>query len=243
LFCGLVFRVGRVAADGFQPVSSEELKMTSEPLAPGAPAIILYRQVDRKDLGRANTEYNYVRIKILTEEGRKYANIEIPYLRQQATISNIRARTIHPDGTIVNFDGKSYDQMISKSKTLKVLAKTFTMPDVQVDILEAKEPRKYALELPGPSRDTDTFEITLPEGYAVDDLPAPVNADYSFASYHSKAEIQGSVLKYTRTFEVKEVSIPLQKIDELKKLYRTIAGDERSTAVLKPAGPATAKSN
>jgi len=132
LLC-LVFSLKRTAAaDGFAPVSSEELKMTSEPLAPGAPAIILYRQVDRKDLGRANTEYNYVRIKILTEEGRKYANIEIPYLRQQTTISNIRARTIHPDGTILNFDGKSYDQMISKSKTQKVLAKTFTMPDVQV---------------------------------------------------------------------------------------------------------------
>jgi hypothetical protein len=50
------------------------------------------------------------------------------------------------------------------------------------------------------------------------------------------------VLKYTRTFEVKEVSIPLEKIDELKKLYRTIAGDERNTAVLKPSGPGTAKS-
>jgi hypothetical protein len=110
------------------------------------------------------------------------------------------------------------------------------------DVLETKEPRKYTLELPGPSRDMDTFEITLPEGYAVDDLPAPVNADYSFASYHSKAEIQGNVLKYTRTFEVKEVSIPLEKIDELKKLYRTIAGDERNTAVLKPSGPGTAKS-
>jgi hypothetical protein len=120
------------ASDGFSPISPDELKTTSEPLAPGAPAIILYRQVDRKDLGRGNTEYNYVRIKVLTEEGRKYANIEIPYLRQQATISNIHARTIHADGTIVNSDGKSYDQMISKSKTQKFLAKTFTMPDVQV---------------------------------------------------------------------------------------------------------------
>ena len=111
------------------------------------------------------------------------------------------------------------------------------------DVLETKEPRKYMLELPSPSRDTDTFEITLPGGYAVDDLPAPVDADYSFASYHSKAEVQGNVLKYTRTFEVKEVSIPVAKIDELRKLYRIIAGDERSTAVLKPSGPATAKSN
>jgi hypothetical protein len=109
------------------------------------------------------------------------------------------------------------------------------------DVLETKEPRKYTLELPGPSRDTDIFEITLPQGYAVDDLPAPVDADYSFASYHSKAEVQGNVLKYTRTFEVKEVSIPPGKIDELRKLYRTIAGDERNTAVLKSTGPASAK--
>ena len=109
------------------------------------------------------------------------------------------------------------------------------------DLLETKEPRKYTVELPGPSRDTDTFEITLPPGYAVDDLPGPVDADYSFASYHSKTEVEGNVLKYTRTFEVKEVSVPLAKIDELKRLYRTIAGDERNTAVLKPAAPASVK--
>jgi hypothetical protein len=132
LCCVVFTSSGLTASDGSQAVSPEELKMTSEPLAPGAPAIILFRQVDRKDLGRANTEYNYVRIKVLTEEGRKYANIEIPYLRQQATISNIHARTIHPDGTMLNFDGKAYDQVISKSKTMKFLAKTLTVPDVQV---------------------------------------------------------------------------------------------------------------
>lgn len=68
----------RVLADEWQPISPDELKMTSVPEAPGAPAVILYREVDRKDLGRANTEYNYLRIKVLTEEGRKYANVEIP---------------------------------------------------------------------------------------------------------------------------------------------------------------------
>src|SRR3984893_4728246 len=41
----------------------------------------------------------------------------------------------------------------------------------------------------GPWRNTDTFEIALPAGYEVDDLPPAVNADYSFASYHSKAEV------------------------------------------------------
>lgn len=102
------------------------------------------------------------------------------------------------------------------------------------DLLETKEPRKYPVEFDGPSRDTDTFEITLPAGYEVDDLPPPVNVDYSFASYHSKTEANGNTLKYTRSFEVKEVSVPLSKVDDLKKLYRIIAGDERNTAVLRP---------
>jgi hypothetical protein len=102
-------------------------------------------------------------------------------------------------------------------------------------VLETKEPRKYPVEFPGPERDIDTFEITIPPGYEVDDLPPAVNADYSFASYHSKTEVNGNTLKYTRTFEVKELSVPLSKVEDLKKLYRIIAGDERNTAVLKPA--------
>ena len=102
------------------------------------------------------------------------------------------------------------------------------------DLLETKEPRRYPVEFEGPSRDTDTFEITLPPGYEVDDLPPPVSADYSFASYRSKTEVSGNTLKYTRTFEVKELSVPVSKVEDLKKLYRIIAADERNTAVLKP---------
>jgi hypothetical protein len=104
------------------------------------------------------------------------------------------------------------------------------------DLLEKKEPRLYPVEFDGPERNADTIEITLPAGYEVDDLPPPVNADYSFASYHSKTEVSGNVLRYTRAFEVKELSVPVSKMEDLKKLYRIIANDERNTAVLKPAG-------
>ena len=103
------------------------------------------------------------------------------------------------------------------------------------DLLETKEPRRYPVEFDGPWKNTDTVEIAMPTGYEVDDLPPPVNADYSFASYHSKTEVSGNMLKYTRTFEVKELSVPVSKVEDLKKLYRIIAGDERNTAVLKPA--------
>jgi hypothetical protein len=125
------FRSPAVSA-GFQPVSAEELKMTKEPLAPGAAAIILFRQVDRDDSGRTAHESDYFRIKILTEEGRKYADIEIPYFKGRTDVGTIRARTIRPDGSIVDFDGKVFDKSIAKAKGLKYLAKTFTLPDVQV---------------------------------------------------------------------------------------------------------------
>lgn len=120
------------AGDEWLPIDPAELKMTSDPLAPGAPAIYLYRQVDRNDKLTASSEYNYLRIKILTEEGRKYANIEIPFVKESFKVSGIRARTIRPDGSIVNFDGKVYENTIVKSKSEKYLAKTFSMPEATV---------------------------------------------------------------------------------------------------------------
>ena len=120
------------AGDEWLPISPEELKMTSEPKAPGAPAITLYRQVDRDDSDASRPhEYNYVRTKIFTEEGRKYADVEIPVIKGAWDIHNIKARTIRPDGSAVNFDGKVYEKEIVKARGVKFLAKTLTLSDVQ----------------------------------------------------------------------------------------------------------------
>lgn len=132
LFCWFAVSATTVpafAGEDWLPVAQEELKMTKEPKAPGAPALYLYRQVDRDDV--ESKEYHYARIKILTEEGRKYANMEIPFVKGAGNIKGIQARTIHSDGSIVNFDGKINEQTIVKARGLKYLAKTFTMPDVQ----------------------------------------------------------------------------------------------------------------
>ena len=72
--------------------------MTSEPKAPGAPAIILFREVDRDDNGRTSHEDNYVRIKILTEEGRTYANVEIEFNRASENVVSVHAATRHAPG-------------------------------------------------------------------------------------------------------------------------------------------------
>ena len=128
--CVLYFPRTKVAGDEWQPIDPAELKMTSEPKAPGAPAIFLYRQVDRDDQNYRETQY--ARIKILTEEGRKNADVEIPFIKGSEQVNNIRARTIRPGGSVVNFDGKVYEKTIVKARGVKYLAKTFTLPDVQV---------------------------------------------------------------------------------------------------------------
>lgn len=119
-----------VHAEDWLPVTAEELQLTREPKAPGAAAIYLYRQVDRDDTVPEETHYQ--RLKILTEEGRKYADVEIPYVKGTESVRGIEARTIRPDGSIVRFDGTVYEKPIASARATKLMAKAFTMPDVEV---------------------------------------------------------------------------------------------------------------
>ena len=126
------YRARPTNADEWLPISPEELKMKGDPAVPGAAAIILYRQVNRDDSNaHVPHEYDYVREKIFTEEGRKYADVEIPFVKGDYEIVNIRARTVRPDGSSVIFDGKVYEKEIVKARGYKYLAKTFTLTDVQ----------------------------------------------------------------------------------------------------------------
>jgi hypothetical protein len=124
------------AFDDWQPISPDELKMTADPAHP-ADAIILYHEATVDDMTRHT--HTYTRIKIFTEKGKDRANLEIPNDAHYIGISDIRARTIAPDGTITNFNGKAFDSTIVKSQGVKYLAKTFTLPNVQVgSIIEWK---------------------------------------------------------------------------------------------------------
>jgi hypothetical protein len=103
------------------------------------------------------------------------------------------------------------------------------------DVAEGDEPRKLPVEFDDTSLQTDDFEITLPSGFAVDDLPRPTKSDTEFASYTSLTQVTGNVIHYTRTYQLKQVFVPLDKMDELRKFNRQIAGDERASVVLKHA--------
>ena len=152
----------------------------------------------------------------------------------KAGLGNLGA-TDKPLDLVYEFKADHYakpsgDLLLVRPRVLGSLAQGF---------LETPEPRRQPIEFTGPERDTDVFEIELPAGYQVDDLPDPVRVDTGFASYQSKTEVVGRSLRYTRSFEVRTLSLPADRAAELKSLYRIIAGDERSAVVLKRVATGT----
>jgi hypothetical protein len=93
--------------------------------------------------------------------------------------------------------------------------------------------RHVAIDLEETMQGTDEYDIELPEGYVVDELPDPVKADFGFASYVSSSEVHGRTLHYSRTYTVKQVTVPAAKYAEVQRLAAVIAADEDSRAILK----------
>ncbi len=104
------------------------------------------------------------------------------------------------------------------------------------NILAGKS-RKYPIEFGGTTLQSDVFDITLPAGYVVDELPQPVDAKCDYASYKSNVEVKDNVLHYKRTYEIKGVVVPTEKLPEVRDFFHQVAAAEKSSAVLRRANP------
>ncbi|HTC75110.1 MAG TPA: DUF3857 domain-containing protein [Edaphobacter sp.] len=134
-------------AQQWTPPTPEELSMTSQPEVPGAPAVYLFREETTDD--KLHMFSIYVRLKVLTERGKSHSNVELSYAKVHYgggfTVEDIQGRTIHADGTIIPFTGKPYEKLIEKTQGVKVMAKVFTLPDVEVgSILEYRYKLRYS---------------------------------------------------------------------------------------------------
>jgi len=99
--------------------------------------------------------------------------------------------------------------------------------------LLAGKTRKYPIEFGEATRQDDVFDITLPADYVVDEMPRPVQVDCAYGSYKSEIKVANNTLHYKRTYEIKEIIVPTEKLDEVRNFFKEIAADERSTAVLR----------
>jgi hypothetical protein len=119
----------------FQEPTSDELKMTTDPKAPDAAAVYLYREEKTDD--QAHLQSFYERIKVLTEQGADLATVRIPYEYGKFQIAGIQGRTIHADGTVIPLRTKPSDLLDFKNAGHQYRQMVFTLPDAQAgSILE-----------------------------------------------------------------------------------------------------------
>jgi len=145
--CVLVSLGAWAQKEDWLPVTPQDLEYKEVSGNKGASAVRLYYAQYIND----NTAscFFYQRIKILNEKalnpderGKTYADVEIPILTIGdfvEDITDLKARTIKPDGSIVEFTGKPFEKVIFKGRGDKLAVKAFSMPQVSVgSIIEYK---------------------------------------------------------------------------------------------------------
>jgi hypothetical protein len=111
------------------PISEDDKKLSAVPGQPGAAAAVLYREEIYDDLRHAARIQE--RIKILSDEGRKYADVSLRYNQRRFDLTSVGGRTIQPDGKVIPFEGKPFKKTIFRGRDIRYKAKTFTLPDAQ----------------------------------------------------------------------------------------------------------------
>lgn len=134
--------------DAWLPITEQEKKINEVPGIPGAAAIQLFYSQDIDDNSyNNNAEWDYSRIKILSEKGKDQADVQI-LVPSGFHLQEFKARTIHPDGSIVDFTGKPFDKVVVKGRSFNYQAKSFTLPDVTVgSIIEYRYKMDYPANL------------------------------------------------------------------------------------------------
>jgi hypothetical protein len=139
------------------PIAPQDLQIKAVPNRPGDAAIQLYFSYYKDD--DANFISVYRRIKVLNDAGKRFADVEI-LLDRDESLKDFKARTIRPDGSLVEFHGKAFEKTIVKARGIKYAARTFTMPEVTAGSIV-----EYA------------YLITLPRGVVSTVTEWPVQSD------------------------------------------------------------------
>lgn len=71
-------------------------------------------------------------------------------------------------------------------------------------------------------RDTDEIKIKLPEGYTIESLPAEVDIDEDFVSFHQKVTQEPNCLRISLTLEMRRGTYPPEARQRLLDMQRTV---------------------
>ena len=125
------------SGEEWKPVDPTHLALKSSTVEKDADAEGLFWEVRIDDNPEGDLIFNhYLRVKVFTERGREsQSKIDLPFgniLGGETKIKDIAARTIKPDGSIVELKKEDiFERTIVKVSGLKVKARSFAMPAVE----------------------------------------------------------------------------------------------------------------
>src|SRR6185436_11230392 len=119
--------------DEWRPVDAADIALKTPIVEPNADAEAIFWDIRIDDGGAYDLVLNhYVRIKIFTELGRdEHSKVDIPYVGG-TKIKDVAARTIKPDGTIIELTKEDIiEKVVVKVNGLKLRTKTFAFPGIE----------------------------------------------------------------------------------------------------------------
>ena len=124
-----------VSSDGWPEITDEERKLTSVPQDPEAEAVVLRTEREGKMLKPVEEWVNQLkyhwRLKVLKPAGKDFGEVHIRG-EKYSRVSNIEARTIKPDGTVVPVSkDQIFDKTVFQVGDFKIIEKVFNFPAVE----------------------------------------------------------------------------------------------------------------
>ncbi len=134
LFALLVMPVFTVAqSKDWKPIDPAHLALKAPVVEKDADAEALLWEVYVNDASDAGTDFiHYLRVKVFTERGKEtQSKIDIPYFNG-TSVRDIAARTIKPDGSIVELKKDAiFDREVVKFGKFKLKSKSFALPAIE----------------------------------------------------------------------------------------------------------------
>jgi hypothetical protein len=119
----------------WRPIDNGDLALKHSKTDPNADAQALFREVkvssEQHGVSYPTTIYSeYVRLKIFTDRGKEFANVQVPYFRD-SNVFDVQGRTIHPDGSIVELTKSSIFDKVLERRGYKTKVISFALPAVE----------------------------------------------------------------------------------------------------------------
>jgi hypothetical protein len=102
-----------------------------------------------------------------------------------------------------------------------------------VVLLPENKPRKFPLEFDYPYVWLDSVAMQLPFGYKLEAGPKPCDLQTAYAAYQTNYSFQEGIFKYTRRYELKVKTIPVELYNGYVDFVKQVAHNDQTKFVFK----------